>query len=192
MQILFDAWKYTDEYYHLIESGVKTKKDDFCCELPTHVKTMGRFYAPFYKTNKMKKQINALTEFQTAFQDNNDQIPNLATVQIANLRFKLMAEENEEYIDAVTAGDLVEIADALGDQLYVLLGTIHKHGMNNVIEEVFDRIHASNMSKLDENGKPIINGENGHDDKKPMGKILKSDLYKKVDLTDLFKQKWAN
>ena len=66
-----------------------------------------------------------------------------------------MSEENEEYLEAAKNGDLVEIADALGDQLYILCGTILKHGLQDKIVEVFNEIQRSNMSKLDENGKPI-------------------------------------
>ena len=56
----------------------------------------------------------------------------------------------------VGKGDLVEVADALGDQLYILCGTILKHGIQHKIEEVFDEIQRSNMSKLDSNGRPIF------------------------------------
>lgn len=137
----------------------------------------------------MKKQLEKLQEFHKAFLDYNEQIiRNLESTDIINLRFQLMKEENEEYLEAALSNDLVEVADALGDQLYVLLGTICKHGMSNIIEEVFDRIHISNMSKLDINGKPIINGENGVIiTNKPLGKFLKSDQYKKVELYDLVK-----
>ena len=65
-------------------------------------------------------------------------------------------KKNEEYLDACKNGDLVEVADALGDQLYILCGTILKHGLQNKIEEVFDEIQRSNMSKLDINGNPIF------------------------------------
>lgn len=69
---------------------------------------------------------------------------------------RLMAEENDEYLEACEKGDIVEIADALGDQLYVLCGTTLKHGMQNIIGEVFDEIHRSNMTKLGEDGKPVV------------------------------------
>ena len=83
------------------------------------------------------------------------------------LRHRLMEEENNEYLVAALDGDFVEIADALGDKLYVLLGTIIEHGMQDVIQDVFEEIHRSNMSKLGSDGKPIyredgkaIKGEN--------------------------------
>jgi len=84
-----------------------------------------------------------------------------------------MEEENNEYLEAAKNGDLVEVADALGDQLYILCGTILKHGMQHKIEEVFAEIQKSNMSKLDENGQAIYRED---------GKILKSELYFKPNI----------
>ena len=84
-----------------------------------------------------------------------------------------MKEENEEYLDAARKGDLIEIADALGDMLYILCGTILKHGLQHKIADVFQEIQRSNMSKLDKNGKPIYRED---------GKVLKSDLYFKPDI----------
>ena len=88
--------------------------------------------------------------------------------RIISLRHRLMAEENNEYLEAAKAGDLSLIADALGDKLYILCGTILAHGLQDKIVEVFEEIHRSNMSKLDGNGKPIYRED---------GKIMKSDLY---------------
>jgi predicted HAD superfamily Cof-like phosphohydrolase len=68
---------------------------------------------------------------------------------------------------------LVEIADALGDILYIAFGTILRHGLQHKIEEVFDEIHRSNMSKLDKDGKPIFRED---------GKVLKSEFYFKPDI----------
>ena len=84
-----------------------------------------------------------------------------------------MKEENDEYLDACKEGDLVEIADALGDQLYILCGTILKHGLQHKIEEVFDEIQKSNMSKLDGKGNPIFRED---------GKILKGENYFKPNI----------
>ena len=66
-----------------------------------------------------------------------------------------MSEENEEYLEAANNDDIIEVADALGDMLYILCGTIIEHGMQNIIEDVFDEIQRSNMSKLGEDGEPI-------------------------------------
>ncbi len=85
-----------------------------------------------------------------------------------------MAEENEEYLEAARAGDLVEVADALGDMLYILCGTILQHGMQDVIEEVFLEIQRSNMSKLGADGQPIHRAD---------GKVMKGPNYTPPDLS---------
>ena len=87
-----------------------------------------------------------------------------------------MEEENNEYLEAAEAGDLVEIADALGDQLYILCGTILSHGMQDVIEDVFLEIQASNMSKLGENGLPILRED---------GKVMKGPHYFRPDIANI-------
>ena len=79
-----------------------------------------------------------------------------------------MNEENSEYLEAAKNGDIIEVADALGDQLYILCGTILKHGLQHKIVEIFNEIQRSNMSKLDINGNPIYRED---------GKVLKSSLY---------------
>jgi predicted HAD superfamily Cof-like phosphohydrolase len=131
----------------------------------------------------MNKQLNQVKQFQTAFGQEINNKPTLVNSTLYNLRFKLMKEENEEYLAAVINNDLVEVADALGDMLYILCGTILTHGFQHKIEEVFDEIQRSNMSKLDENGKPIINGKNGFfDPKKAFGKVLKSSKFSEPNL----------
>lgn len=84
-----------------------------------------------------------------------------------------MDEENKEYLEAANSGDLVEVADALGDMLYILCGTILEHGMQHKIEEVFEEIQRSNMSKLGADGKPIYRED---------GKVLKGPNYFKPDI----------
>ena len=79
-----------------------------------------------------------------------------------------MAEENDEYLEAAKDKDITLIADALGDKLYILCGTIIAHGLQHKIVDVFNEIHRSNMSKLDENGQPLYRED---------GKIMKSNLY---------------
>lgn len=132
----------------------------------------------------MRKQIGNLEEFHEAFNCVMNDSPTLVDLTTFELRYKLLKEENEEYLDACFNGNLVEIADALGDQLYLVLGSIVTHGLQHVIEEVFERIHQNNMSKLVD-GKPLINGVNVFDDTRPIGKILKPDNWKPVDLKDL-------
>jgi predicted HAD superfamily Cof-like phosphohydrolase len=131
----------------------------------------------------MKKQLTQVAEFQKTFGAGVGERPRMIPEQTSKLRFDLLAEENQEYLDAINDGNLTEVADALGDALYILCGTILEHGMQHILEPVFDEIHRSNMSKTDENGKPIINGQNGVKDlTRPMGKVLKSDRYSKPDL----------
>ncbi|MDO5608149.1 MAG: nucleoside triphosphate pyrophosphohydrolase family protein [Capnocytophaga sp.] len=117
----------------------------------------------------MKNKIKAVTEFHTAFGLGVRQSPTATlSPSIIALRHKLMAEENDEYLEAAQTHNLTEIADALGDMLYILCGTIIEHGLQYKIEEVFDEIQRSNMSKLDENGKPIYRED---------GKVMKGANY---------------
>lgn len=95
---------------------------------------------------------------------------------IVELRHRLMQEENEEYLQAAIEGDLTEVADALGDMLYILCGTILSHGLQYKIEEVYSEIQRSNMSKLDKDGKAIYRKD---------GKVMKSDLYFKPDINTI-------
>lgn len=117
----------------------------------------------------LKEKIGAVKHFHEVFQIGNNEEPTLAlTKEEIKLRFNLMQEENEEYLEACENGDLVEVADALGDMMYILFGTILRHGMQHKIEEVFDEIQRSNMSKLDADGNPVFRED---------GKIMKSDQY---------------
>ena len=121
----------------------------------------------------MKKFIDMVAEFHTAFNMPDPQDYKQLTPEQYELRHRLLEEENNEYLEACNHDDLVGIADALGDQLYIIYGTILKHGLQNRIEEVFTEIHRSNMSKLDINGKPILRAD---------GKILKGPGYFKPDI----------
>lgn len=121
----------------------------------------------------MKDTIKKVEIFHEAFKQKNGTGPALLDEKGYVLRWNLMLEENDEYLQACVAEDIVEIADALGDQLYILCGTILKHGLQHKIEEVFNEIHLSNMSKLDANGEPIFRDD---------GKILKSNRYFKPDI----------
>jgi predicted HAD superfamily Cof-like phosphohydrolase len=118
--------------------------------------------------SSLNEKISSVAEFHSVFLIGNAESPTIIGEKDYLLRYSLMKEENEEYLEACKKGDLTEIADALGDQLYILFGTILKHGLQDKIEEIFDEIHASNMSKLDENRKPIFRED---------GKVLKSNLY---------------
>jgi predicted HAD superfamily Cof-like phosphohydrolase len=117
----------------------------------------------------MKRQIEHVAKFHDTFGIANEHAPTAdIPMETILLRYKLMREENEEYLEAAQAGNLVEVADALGDLLYILCGTILSHGLQHKIEEVFEEIQRSNLSKLDADGKPIYRED---------GKVLKSELY---------------
>ena len=122
---------------------------------------------------EFKEIIGQVETFHLAFGIENNQVPVVLDEPSAQLRFRLMQEENEEYLEATKNGDIVEIADALGDQLYILCGTLLRHGLQHKIEEVFLEIQRSNMSKLDANGMPIY---------REYGKVLKSDRYFKPNI----------
>jgi len=130
----------------------------------------------------MRKFLNKVSNFHKSFGVKQGTTPTNVSPDVISLRASLLNEENEEYIEAALEGDLVEISDALGDQLYLVLGTIMVHGMQDVIVKVFDEIHRSNMSKLGKDGKPVINGINGNDPTKPKGKVLKGANYFKPNL----------
>ncbi|OOV19018.1 nucleoside triphosphate pyrophosphohydrolase family protein [Flavobacterium sp. LM4] len=125
----------------------------------------------------MKKQIDAVKEFHTAFKIGHSETPiaDLGETK-KHLRYNLMKEENEEYLEAVQNNDLIEIADALGDMMYILCGTIIEHGLQDKIEAVFDEIQRSNMSKLGTDGKPIYRED---------GKVMKGPNYFKPDFSKL-------
>ena len=122
----------------------------------------------------MKKQLNHVEKFHDTFRIPNKYSPT-ATIEdsLIDLRFRLMSEENEEYLEAAKSGNLVEVADALGDMMYILCGTILSHGMQHKIEEVFEEIQRSNMSKLGEDGQPIYRED---------GKVLKGPNYFKPNI----------
>ena len=125
----------------------------------------------------MKNKIEAVKAFHTAFKIGHRETPKASLgIEKNMLRYKLMREENEEYLEAANENDLVEIADALGDMLYILCGTIIEHGLQHKIEEVFDEIQRSNMSKLGEDGEPIYRED---------GKVLKGPNYFKPKIQEI-------
>ena len=125
----------------------------------------------------MKKQILHVEKFHDTFGIKNEKAPvGKVSRDTLMLRYKLMREENEEYLEAAVNDDLIEVADALGDMLYILCGTILEHGMQYKIEEVFNEIQRSNMSKLGANGKPIYRED---------GKVMKGPNYFKPKIDEI-------
>lgn len=129
------------------------------------------------KKHSFAEIVDCVRQFHDSFGIANQHAP---TAQLdegtVRLRHRLMAEETEEYLEAALNGDAVEIADALGDQLYILCGTILSHGMQHIIEEVFMEIQSSNMSKLGADGRPIYRED---------GKVMKGPNYFKPDIASI-------
>ena len=98
--------------------------------------------------------------------------PSFSTDKINKLRIDLIKEELEELIEAMKNNDLLEVADALTDILYVTYGAGHSFGID--LDKCFEEVQNSNMSKLDDNGKPIYNES---------GKVMKGPNYFKPDLS---------
>lgn len=127
----------------------------------------------------IKNELDAVQLFHEAFNIGINQNPTVAVSEkIKELRFNLMKEENEEYLEAVKNNDIVEVADALGDMLYILCGTILTHGMQYKITEVFEEIQRSNMSKLGQDGNPIYRED---------GKVMKGPNYFKPNIKAILK-----
>ena len=109
--------------------------------------------------------------FMTTFGQEVKNKPGLSSEKINNLRINLINEELEEFKEALKNNDLKETIDALTDILYVTYGAGHAFGVN--LDECFDEVQKSNMSKLGKNGKPIYNAD---------GKVMKGPNYFKPDL----------
>jgi predicted HAD superfamily Cof-like phosphohydrolase len=132
----------------------------------------------------MKDKIDKVKLFHEVFLiGNEDTLKTDVEKSTFQLRYDLMKEENEEYLEACKDGDVVEIADALGDMLYIWCGSVLKHGMQDVIEEIFNEIQRSNMSKLDADGKPIFRED---------GKVLKGENYFKPNIKAIIEKHVGN
>ena len=102
--------------------------------------------------------------------------PSFSSEKINNLRYDLIKEELDEFKEALDNKDLLEVADALTDILYVTYGAGHAFGVD--LDKCFEEVQQSNMSKLDEKGKPIYN---------EAGKVMKGPKYFKPDLNKFIK-----
>tara|TARA_A100000164_G_C21345341_1_gene512925 strand:+ start:44 stop:415 length:372 start_codon:yes stop_codon:yes gene_type:complete len=110
--------------------------------------------------------------FMRTFEQEVKTKPSLSNDKINKLRLDLIKEELEELTSAINNKDLLEVADALTDILYVTYGAGHAFGID--LDKCFDEVQNSNMSKLDENGKPIFNES---------GKVMKGPNYFKPNLS---------
>ena len=115
---------------------------------------------------------NKVKTFMETFGQEVKTKPSISTDKINSLRYDLIKEELEELKEAIKNKDLLEVADALTDILYVTYGAGHAFGID--LDKCFDEVQNSNMSKLDEDGKPIFNDA---------GKVMKSPKYFKPDLS---------
>ena len=114
--------------------------------------------------------------FMKTFGQEVKESSSLSSDKINSLRVSLIKEELDELIEAMNKKDLVEVADALTDILYVTYGAGHAFGIN--LDKCFEEVQNSNMSKLDNNGKPIYND---------FGKVMKGPNYFKPDLSKYVK-----
>ena len=121
----------------------------------------------------MKKQLKQVEDFQKAFGGFIGEGASFPPLDRCILRQRLLQEEVLELHEAWGKKDIVEVADAITDCLYILFGTAIEFGLQDKLEDFFDEVHGSNMSKLDENGKPIYRND---------GKVLKSEKYYKPNL----------
>ncbi len=128
----------------------------------------------------LRECIDAVGLFHKTYGLRHESTPTIGvSVEEMALRHRLMAEENDEYLEAARAGDMVEVADALGDMLYILCGTMVTHGMQDVMADVFRTIQDSNMSKLGPDGKPIYRED---------GKVMKGPNYFRPDISGVLEQ----
>jgi predicted HAD superfamily Cof-like phosphohydrolase len=123
------------------------------------------------QSNLPTTNFEAVGQFMTVFGQEVKDFPEFPNTQIQELRINLIAEELDELKAAIAAGNIVEVADALTDILYVTYGAGLAFGIN--LDRCFEEVHASNMSKLDEDGQPIFRED---------GKVLKGPNYFKPDL----------
>jgi len=114
--------------------------------------------------------------FMTAFGQNVKKTASLADGDTQRLRIELIREELNELVDAISEDNIVEVADALTDILYVTYGAGHAFGID--LDACFDEVHTSNMSKLGATGRPIYRED---------GKILKGESYFAPDLEKILK-----
>ncbi|MGV8947259.1 MAG: hypothetical protein ACOH1N_12575 [Lutibacter sp.] len=129
----------------------------------------------------MINKLKSVQEFHEAFRLKFQHKPTAKLEEnLFQLRFDLMAEENEEYLEAAKNNNLVEVADALGDMLYILCGTILAHGLQHKIDAVFNEIQRSNMSKMGEDGNPIYRED---------GKVMKGSNYFKPNILKILENK---
>ena len=121
----------------------------------------------------MKKQLKQVEDFQKAFGGFIGEGASFPPLDRCVLRQRLLQEEVLELHEAWSNKDIVEVADAITDCLYILFGTAIEFGLQDKLEEFFDEVHGSNMSKLNEYGRPMYRND---------GKVMKGPYYYKPNL----------
>lgn len=127
----------------------------------------------------MEKQILQVKEFQDAFGVKMPERPKMLPKQRAALRQSLLQEEVTELKDAK---NILDVADAIIDCMYILIGTAHEYGMADRVVMLFDEVHRSNMSKMGEDGKPMFRED---------GKVLKPENYSAPKLQPILDRDWT-
>lgn len=128
----------------------------------------------------MNKLLADVVEFHKAYGQPVIESPSIPAMDRQTLRYKLIKEETAELMEAFIKNDIIAVADALTDLLYVVNGCVVECGLKDYIEDCHDEVHASNMSKLDENGKPIYRDD---------GKVLKGPNYFAPNLKKILNEK---
>jgi len=134
------------------------------------------------------KQLDQVKLFHKTFGQPILDKPQIPSIERCQLRYDLIAEELEELKEAYLENDIVGVADALTDLLYVVLGSHNEFGLHGIAEKLFDEVQRSNMSKLDVDGNVLY---------KENGKVMKSDLYTPPNLKiivdqEIHKASWTD
>jgi len=127
----------------------------------------------------MNKQLKQVGDFQKAFGSFIGEGPSFHPLERCVLRQRLLQEEVLELHEAWSNKDIVEVADAITDCLYILFGTAIEFGLQDKLEALFNEVHGSNMSKLDLDGKPIYRND---------GKVMKGPNYYRPNLKKIINE----
>jgi predicted HAD superfamily Cof-like phosphohydrolase len=156
-----------------------------------HPNLMQKFHTEFGGVVEAAKEISSLMlskqrvieqvkEFHTAFNLPQRSNPTIIPSGEFKCRHDLLQEEVDELFTAYNNNDIIEVADAIIDSIYVLIGTAVQFGLADKLWLMFDEVHRSNMSKLDENGKPVMRED---------GKVMKSNLFTPPNLKSIIANK---
>ena len=137
---------------------------------------MKRLFYNVYLTKTMKKQAEQVSEFHNSFKIPMPGKLSIPTHDNFAMRQRILQEEIDELKEAGEVEDIVAVADAIVDCMYILIGTAEVFGFSELLEDLFSEVHRSNMSKLDNNGQPIYRED---------GKVLKGANYSEPKLAKI-------